>query len=372
MRIILFLVRKEFQQIFRDFAIVRMILVMPIVQLSVLPQVANYDVKNVQFAVIDHDHSVYARQLVEKISASAYFHLVAYDQKHDAVQQLVEQDKIDLYIEIPVGFERTLVKENVATLFLAVNAINGTKANLGAIYVQSIIRDYNAMIRTQLLPQTRFAEQGIIEVTSLNRFNPLMQYSWFMVPGILIILLVMIGMFLTALNIVKEKEIGTIEQINVTPIKKWQFIVGKLLPFWVIGMVVLSLGLMVSRIVYGIIPVGSLLTIYGFAGIFLCAALGIGLLVSTMSSTLQQAMFIAFFFMMIFMLLGGLYTPIDSMPEWTQWITRVNPVAYGIRAIRMIVMKGSTFMDLLPEFSAIVIFAVSVNLLAILNYRKTT
>jgi ABC-2 type transport system permease protein len=197
-----------------------------------------------------------------------------------------------------------------------------------------------------------------------------MNYRFFMVPGILVILITMVGAFLTALNIVKEKEIGTIEQINVTPIRKYQFILGKLIPFWVLGFVVLTIGLLISRIAYGIVPLGSLLTIYIFTGVYLISILGLGLLVSTFANTQQQAMLLSFFMMMIFILLGGLYTSIDSMPQWAQTFTKFNPVTYFIEVMRMVVLKGSSLYDIRLHLLKVLLFGLIFNGLAVWNYRK--
>ena len=191
-----------------------------------------------------------------------------------------------------------------------------------------------------------------------------------MVPGILVLLLTMVGTNLTSMNIVKEKEIGTIEQINVTPIKKVHFILGKLIPFWILGFVVLTIGLFIAWLAYGIIPVGSFATIYIFAAVYLLAVLGLGLLISTYSATQQQAMLISFFLMMIFILLGGLYTSIDSMPAWAQWITRFNPVSYFIEVMRLVVLKGSSLADIKYYLFAMGGFAFVFNSWAILSYRK--
>ena len=204
----------------------------------------------------------------------------------------------------------------------------------------------------------------------MNCLNPLMNYKYFMVPGILVILLTMVGTNLTAINIVKEKEIGTIEQINVTPIKKYHFILGKLIPFWIIGLFVLTIGLTIARFAYGIIPAGSFLTIYVFAAVYLLAVLGLGLLISTYSVNQQQSMLLSFFLMMIFILLGGLYTSIDSMPEWAKWITRFNPVSYFIEVMRMVVLKGSSLADIKNQLMAMGGFAIVFNSWAIISYRK--
>ncbi len=241
---------------------------------------------------------------------------------------------------------------------------------IGAGYLQTIIRDYNQQIRQQWMRLPRQPEMPQIVLTYTNWFNPTMNYQQFMVPGILVILVTMVGAFLTALNIVKEKEIGTMEQMNVTPVKKQYFILGKLIPFWIMGQIVLTIGLIIGRIFYNVIPVGNPGVIYIFSSVYLLAILGLGLLISTYAHTQQQAMLIAFFLMMIFILLGGLYTPVESMPEWAQWISRANPVSYFIDVIRRVVMKGSSLSDILPQLGTVAGFAVVLNVWAVVNYRK--
>lgn len=348
-----------------------MIVIMPVIQLIILPLAADYEVKNVNLAVIDHDHSYYSRQMISKITSSGYFRLVGYGSSFKESLALIEKDKADLILEIPSAFEKRLVRESRQNLFIAVNAINGTKANLGGAYLVNIIREYNSQIRSELIGVGRVSPSPVIEVTSSNWYNPLMNYKVFMVPGILAILVTMIGGFLSALNIVKEKEVGTIEQINVTPIKKHHFILGKLIPFWVLGNIVFSIGLVVARLIYGIVPLGNLAVLYAFIAVFLLAILGFGLLISTYCETQQQAMFIAFFFMMIFILMGGLFTSIDSMPDWARITARLMPVSYLIDVMRMIILKGSGFRDILPHLGIVFLFALILNTWAVLNYKKT-
>ncbi len=370
MRTLRFILRKEFRQIFRDPGILRVILVIPVVQLLILPWAADYEIKNIKLAVVDHDHSEYSRQLVNKIKSSGYFLLADYSSSYEHSLEQIESDKADLVLQVPDHFEKDLVKENEAKLYMAINAINGVKANLGASYLRTIIQDYNKEVRTEWIQFPRFSPETQIEVASSNWFNPLMNYKYFMVPGILVILLTMVGTNLAAINIVKEKEIGTIEQINVTPIKKYHFVLGKLIPFWILGLVVLTIGLTIARLAYGIVPAGSFLTIYVFAALYLLAVLGLGLLISTYSVNQQQAMLLSFFLMMIFILLGGLYTSIDSMPEWAKWITRFNPVSYFIEVMRMVVLKGSSLADIKYHLMAMAGFAVVFNSWAIISYRK--
>ncbi len=370
MRTLRILLEKEFRQIFRDPAILRLIFMMPTIQLLILPLAADYEVKDVNIAIVDQDRSAYSRQLINKISASTYFNLVEYTSSYDQALGLVEKDQADLILQIPTAFERSLIKEDEAKLFMAINAINGVKANLGGVYLRSIISDFNNDVRLEWVQLPRFSPQPQIQISAINWFNPLLNYQFFMVPGILVILVTMVGSFLSALNIVKEKEIGTIEQINVTPIRKHQFILGKLIPFWVLGLIVLSIGMLLARIFYGIIPEGSLFTIYIFTAVYLLSVLGLGLLISTYTETQQQAMLISFFLMMIFILLGGLYTSIDSMPGWAQIFTKFNPVSYFIEVMRMVVLKGSSLHDIRYHLLIVTGFGVFFNTWAVINYKK--
>ncbi|HMJ69436.1 MAG TPA: ABC transporter permease [Cyclobacteriaceae bacterium] len=370
MRVLRILLEKEFRQVFRNPAILRMIFIMPAVQLLIMPLAADYEVRNVKICIVDYDHSTYSQKLTNKIVASNYFQLVDYTDSYAKALKRVENDEADLVLQIPNSFERQLVKEDESTLFLALNAINGVKANLGGAYLRSIIGDFNREVRLDWVQMPRFNPIPVIEITSVNWFNPLMNYKYFMVPGILVILVTMAGAFLSALNIVKEKEVGTIEQINVTPIRKYQFILGKLLPFWVLGQIILTIGLIISWAFYSIVPVGSILTIYIFSAVYLLAVLGLGLLVSTFANTQQQAMLLSFFMMMIFILLGGLYTSIDSMPGWAQTFTKFNPVAYFIEVMRMVVLKGSSLYDIRYHLGIVLLFGIVLNSFAVWNYRK--
>lgn len=374
MKVLRFILQKEFRQIFRDKTILAMMLVVPIMQLIILPLAANFEVKNINIAYVDHDHSSYSQKLRNKIASSGYFNMVGSPDSYKKGLEMIEYGTADLVLEIPSGFERNLVREGSQKVNLSVDAINGTKASLGGASLVSVLVDFNRNldINIKLPDGSAFEPPAKISVESTNWYNPKAEYKFYMVPGILVLLLTIIGGFITALNIVREKEIGTIEQINVTPIKKWQFILGKLIPFWIVGMIVFTVGLTVMYLIYGIFPKGSLLVLYLFAAVYLIALLGLGLLISTFADTQLQAMFIAFFFMMIFMLMSGFFTSIDSMPDWARTISSFTPVTHFIKVVRLIVLKGSGFADIKNEFGYLVMFAVVLNSLAIWNYRKTS
>jgi ABC-2 type transport system permease protein len=370
MRRILFILEKEFRQVMRDPAILRMMFIMPVIQLVILPLAADYEVKNVRITILDHDKSSYTSQLVNKITSTNYFTLVSYAPDMDAAMKDIEYDKADMILELPAGFERDLVKEDEAKVFLAVNAINGVRANLGSSYLLNIMRSFNDDIRVKWVQMPRMNTESRVGTTYSTWYNVHLNYQRYMVPGILVILVTMVCSFLAALNIVREKEIGTIEQINVTPIRKHHFILGKLIPFWVMGQITLTLGFIIARVVYGIAPEGNIMVIYAFSSVYMLAILGLGLLISTFVQTQQQAMLISFFLMMVFILLGGLYTAIESMPVWAQYIAAVNPVSYFIEVMRMVFLKGSDLSDISRHLGIIAVFAVVMNGWAVMSYRK--
>ena len=374
MRTILFILRKEFLQIFRHRVMLPLIFLMPIIQLLVLAYAADYEVNNLNLYLIDKDGSPAAQQLVGKFQASPHFQLVGSAHSNTFAYDAIQDGDADLFLEIPQGFQKHLLKKGSAELQISIDAINGVKAGLANAYVNAIIRDFNQAFRKQWMGKVMPVDaQAVmnVEVRSINWFNPELNYQTFMVPGILVLLVTLIGTFLSGMNIVKEKEVGTIEQINVTPIRKYQFIIGKLLPFWIIALVEFSIGLLVAKLVFNIPFVGSLAVIFGFAALYLLVVLGIGLLVSTVTETQQQAMFIAWFLLIIFILMSGLFTPIESMPVWAQQITRVNPVAYFVDVMRLVLLKGSTIADIQKHIMVLGGYAVAVNTLAVLNYKKT-
>lgn len=359
MRVLLTVLQKEFRQIFRDPIILAMLTVMPTGQLLLLPLAANYEVKNINVAVVDHDRSQESRQIQDQLASSRYFNMVWNGTTMEQAISLVERNEADVVLEFPRYFERDAVRTKHPKLFLAVNAVNGVKANLGAAYLQTIVAS-----RTTAEPSPT------IELRARQWFNIHQDYRTYMVPGILALLVAMIAVYWSALNVVREIEVGTIEQINVTPIAKWQFILGKLLPFLILALAFFTVGLVLARLLYGIEPVGSLFLLYLFTTVCIIAMLGLGLLISVLSRTQQQAMFVSFFFMLIFIMMSGLFTPIASMPEWAQVVTYANPLRYLIDVMRLIVLKGSGFSDITVHFAAIIVIAILTNTAAVLSYRK--
>lgn len=367
-----YLIEKEFKQILRNPFMPRMIIIFPMVVVLLLPFAANYEIRNLNLVIVDHDRSPGSRLLAEKITASGYFRLAGYLDSYEEGLTSIENNRADLILEIPPHFEKDLVRERTATVSIAANAVNAIKGGLGSSYLAGIVNDFSGEVRNQWMPPQLQGSQMSIEIIPHYRFNPHMEYPVFMIPALMVMLLAMLCGFLPALNIVGEKESGTIEQINVTPVNKFNFILSKLIPYWTIGFLVLSISFGAARLFWGLIPKGSLVTIYVFASVFVLSISGFGLVISNHAKTIQQAMFMMFFFVITFVLMSGLYTPVDSMPGWAQLLSRFSPLRYFIEIMRQVYLKGSGLSDLWGHLISLAGFALFFNAWAVLSYRKTT
>jgi len=377
MKTIGYIIQKEFKQIFRNKGMLPIIFIMPLVQLIILANAATFEVKNIKFSYVDNDHTSTSRALIEKFKASSYFNVIADFPSDELANSAMLNGEVDVILEIPQYFKRDLLKDKHTSLGISINAIDGAAAGVENVYINQIVQNFNRKIRVDLMQSSVPIAPGIrstpINITTIPSFwyNETLNYKTFMVPGILVMLVTMITLFLSGMNIVREKEIGTLEQINVTPIKKSQFIIGKLFPFWILGLVLLTVGLLIAKGLFDIPIVGSIVLMYLYTSVYILVILGIGLFISNFTDTQQQAMFIAWFFMVIFILMSGLFTPIESMPHWAQVITEFNPIKYFVEVMRMVMLKGSGFMDILPQLIKTLLYALIMNGLAVISYKKT-
>ncbi len=372
MMVLRYLLEKEFKQFARNRFMPRMVIMFPFASLLIFPLVANFDVKNLNLAVVDHDHSPYSRRLAEKAVASGYFRQTASPGTYDEALAAIETDRADIILEIPAGFERGLVRDRSAAVMIAANTVNGTRGGLGSAYLSGIVSDFASDVRGEWLASVPRPAAPSFEIVPQYRFNPHLEYRVFMVPAIMVMLLTMMCGFLPALNIVQEKERGTIEQMNVTPVSRFTFILSKLIPYWVVGFVALTICFGVAWLFYGLTPAGSLGTIYLFASVFVLAMSGLGLVISNYARTVQQGMFLMFFCVVNMIFLGGLYTPVASMPSWAQSISDFLPLKYFIIVMRAVYLKGSDTTALLKPLAALSAFAAVFYAWAIVSYRKRT
>ncbi len=361
-----YLIEKEIKQFFRHPFMPKAALVIPVIVILVLPLVVTMDVKNVKVCVQDNDNSTASVRLLTVVEASRFFKLTDKVFDFDRALSRISYGTADLILRIPPGFEEDLLSGNGARVAISANATDAMKASLGTSYLTSIVNDFSASYveeTTGMAPQEP-------PVAQLNRFNPRMDYRTFVLPGLLGMIVIIISCVFPALAIVSEKENGTMEQINVTPVKRWQFILAKLIPYWILGVLVLSVSFFLAWVVYGFKPEGSLLTIYAASVLMTAAMSGQGLLISNVSNTYQQAIFLFFFVMIVSILMSGLYTSTASMPAWAQWFARLMPPKYFMEIMRGVYLKGSTFVHLWTQFLFLFLFAAGFGAAAVVTYRK--
>jgi ABC-2 type transport system permease protein len=363
-----FLIEKEFKQIFRNAFLPKLIFIFPAIMLLVMPWAANQEIKNMKLSIVDNDHSTYSERLMQKVIASGYFQLTDISSSTDKALKSIEADKADIILEIQPDFEKDLIRTGISTVMISVNAVNSIKGGLGSSYLTNIVHDYSNDLLTE---QGLENEKASIDIVSSHLFNPHLDYKVFMVPALMVMLLTLLTGFLPALNIVSEKEAGTIEQINVTPVRKITFILAKLIPYWIIGYIVLFIGLILALLIYDLYPVGSIITISFYTIVYIFVVSGLGLVISNYSDTVQQAMFVMFFFLLIIVLLSGLFTPVNSMPQWAQVITVFNPLRYFMEVMRAVYLKGSSMTELTSQFVTLCGFALFFNVWAVLSYKKS-
>lgn len=365
MRAFIVLVQKEFLQIRRNPFLPRLIIAFPILIMLLMPLIMTMDVRNVNVAVVDLDRSTASRRIASHIEASEFLTLALTTSEYLFAIDALEQGEVDVIVQIPTDFERDMTVATPERISITANAVNATKGGMGMQYIVQTIAKTLTELRSEKTP-AKLSELVTIE----NRYNPTLNYRHYMIPALMIILFILICGFLPALSIVGEKESGTIEQINVTPISRFMFILSKLVPYWIIGLFVVTVAMLVARLVYGLAPVGSIGAIYFGALLFILTISGFSLTIANFSETMQQAMFVMFFFIMIFMLMSGLLTPVDSMPVWAQRFTLILPPRYFVEILRSVYLKGTTVTELWTNYAALGIFVIIFNTLAALTYKK--
>ncbi|MDD4847815.1 MAG: ABC transporter permease [Bacteroidales bacterium] len=361
-----YLLIKEVKQFKANPFLPRLAVVFPLMVMLVMPWIATMDVKDVNLSVVDQDRSSTSEKLIKQIEASHYFHLKTLNITYEEALVEVEKGKSDLIMQIPQGMERDWVNGQPVEIFIAANAVNSTKGSMGSGYLNNIISDFS----TELSRQKGEVAAFPVKLSTQFLYNSHLNYRYFMVPALLIVILIALCGFLPTFNIVTEKENGTIEQINVTPVGKGEFIASKLIFYGVLGLFIFTVAFFIGKSVYHIAPYGNIGVIYAGAVLFLLFMAAIGLFISNFSITLQQAVFTMFFFMMTFMLLSGIFTPINSMVTWAQYFTYILPPRYFVNIMRSVCLKGSGFADLWFDFLMLFIFMAIMSVIAVVTYRK--
>ena len=373
MRTIFILIKKEFLQVFRNPLLISILVVAPLVQFVIFPFCADYEIKMLDIAFIDNDRSSISKDIINSFNSSGYFITHGVLQGQAEAEEMMRHDKIDILIEIPPRFEHDLYTGQPTQISSTANAINTVKAGIGTGYVQEVIGDYmRHFAEMNKLPNMPGIENAEISLSNIYWYNEQMNYKNLIVPGILVILVTLIGCYVTALNLVREKEIGTIEQVNVTPIRRWQFLIGKMIPFWILGMTEFIVGLGIMKLVFGITVQGSIPMLLGITAIYLLVMLGLGFFISSISENQLQAMFIVLFLFIVFVLLSGLFTPTEGMPGWAHKINYFNPMSFYMEVIKKVVLKGGDFLSVRMETIVLSVMAVVINTGAILSYQESS
>jgi ABC-2 type transport system permease protein len=374
-RILRFLLRKEYLQIFRDRLMVAQMLVVPMIQLAILANAATFEVTRARLVVVDEDRSAASRGLVDRLRASGRFELARPAMSARAADEAMLRREAGVILHVPHDFERELVRRRAASVQLLLNAEDGAAAGVTLGYARQIVADYAAELGSTLrfapapTPAVRAAS---LDLRTRGWYNPGLDYRRYMVPGILVELVTIVATLLTALNIVREKELGTLEQLNVTPVTRAQFIAAKLIPLWSLGLVALAIGLVVARVAFDVPIRGSVALVFATASVYLLAALGVGLLVSTVVETQQQAMFVSFFIVLVYLLMSGLFTPVRSMPAWAQWLAQLNPSMHYMVIMRAIMLRGAGLREIAVPFGVLALIAGSMFTLSVRRYAKRT
>jgi ABC-2 type transport system permease protein len=381
-RTIRFLLAKEFRQIFRDRTMLRMLLIVPLIQLLVLSSAATFEVDRARLWVVDLDGSPVSRGLIGRLVGSGRFEVAGWSASMDAADRALLERRASAILGIPADFERDLHRQGTAPVQIILDAEDGAAAGVLQSYLTAILQDHAREVGRRIGGGAPVLATGgvealparagpSLEVRHRGWYNPELDYHHYMVPGILVVLVTVVAMAITSMNIVREKEIGTLEQLSVTPVTRAQFVASKLIPFWLIALVDLGLGLILARLVFDIPVAGSLAVVAVSAVAYLFVALGIALWISTVVETQQQAMFIAFTVNMVYLLMSGLFTPYRSMPDWAQWVGQLSPVKHFIEIMRAVLVRGAGWEAVGLPIGVLAVYGAVVFTLAIRQFSKT-
>ena len=364
---------KEFIEVFRDPRMKALVFVVPILQLIVFSYAANTDVHNIATAVYDLDNTVSSRELVSRFVRSDYFDVVAYISNNAQERKLLDRGKVLVVLHLDKGFEGNLLAGRSAQFQMIVDGTDSNTAGIVLSYSNTIVHRFSQEILSQRIHRLRgdVSQPGQIKLQTRTWFNENLESRTFFVPGVIALMITLLTLLLTSLAIVREKEIGTMEQIMVTPIRPVEFILGKTVPFALISFIDLTLVALVGVLWFGIPVRGSFVLLVSAMSVYLLSALGIGLLISTISQTQQQAMMSTFFFFMPAVLLSGFMFPIANMPVVVQWLTYLNPMRYAMVILRGIFLKGVGMSILWPQITALAVMGAITLGLASRRFRKT-
>ncbi len=373
MKVIWNIIIKEFLQLKRDPRLFGIVFLAPVIQLVVLGYAANMDVNTVHTAVFDQDKTITSRDFVQKFERSGYFEIDDYVNSYDKITEDINSGKVIWALVIPKDFEKKINRMQSVPVQSIFDGSDGNKTSIALSYVQGIVSSYSKNILLQAADKTGMKNPiaGSLVPEIRVWYNPDLKTRVFMVPSIMGLILMVITTILMSMAIVKEREIGTLEQLIVTPIKPSQLIIGKVIPFIILGFIDVLIVLSVMTFWFGIGIRGSFIFLVFSSFLFVLSTLGIGLFISTISKTQQQAMMVAQFGIMMPMIyLSGFAFPIENMPKIIQYITYLIPLRYYITILRAVVLKGAAFTELIPETIMLLLFGVAILFASSLRFKK--
>jgi ABC-2 type transport system permease protein len=371
MRRILYLVQKEFRQVFRDRAMLGILFVAPFIQLVLLGNAITTEVRHVTAIVCDEDNSPMSRDFIASLQIGEHFDVIGVETKQQALPEALNRGEAKMAVIIPKHLQRDALLGKRPSVQLLLDGLDGNTAGVAMSYVARIAARYQLRLLSEQPGLARhFRDNIFIEGESRFLYNPDLTSKSYVVPGIVALLLLIITVFLTSMGIVREKEIGTLEQLMVTPLRPFELILGKVIPFTLLGLVEISIAMGLVYVVFGIGIKGSVLLLFAEAGLFILTTLGVGIFISTISDTQQQALFVGWFFMIFAILLSGFFVPVANMPDSIQWLTWLNPLRYFLVILREIYLKGTPLQHLLTETLAMLVFGMTVFSAAVWRYRK--
>ena len=366
---IIAILKKEFGQLFKDRRLLPIVFIAPVLQLTLLGFAASLDVKNISMVVCDLDKSSESRSMIQKFTNSGYFTMEYATEEYSAIQQYIDDNKVTMALVIPPRFGDKVLRREPARIQVILDGSEGNTAAISMGYVNQIIIGASTQILTEVLGGR--APVGRVDPEVRAWYNPSLESRNFMVPGVLVLILLITTTNLTAMAIVKEKEVGTLEQLMVTPIRSFELILGKLFPFIIVGMTNVCIVLTVMVFGFGIPIKGSVFLLFVLTGIFLMTSLGVGLFVSTISKTQQQAMMTAIFFVMMpMMYISGFVFPIENMPMPLQYLSLFIPMRYYLVVVRSIILKGVGLDMLWPQAMMLLTMGLAILVASALRFRK--
>lgn len=364
------MIRKEFRQIFRDRPMVAIIFIFPLIQLFVLSYTITTDVKHIKLTIVDYDHSQISREIIRSFNQTEIFDLISFTSDIENIQEQMRGWKSQIALIFPKNFSRDVRKHLKPQIQIVVDGVDGNTAGVALGYASQMLSHFEIELASNTLNLSQNRKFHLVSMIERMWYNLDLDSQQFMIPGIVVVLLTIIPMMLSAMSLVKEREIGTLEQLMVTPLKKHQLLIGKIIPYLILSYIELAIVMIVAILFFKISMNGSYTLLAVLAFFYLFTTIGLGIFISSFTNTQQQAMFVAWFFMVFMILMSGFFIPIQNMPKSLQALTYLNPMRYFMFIIRDIFQKGSGIYYLWKDTLPMTIFGLIIISMGVIKFQK--